>query len=257
MTLGREHCAHTPGGTVPATWERLGQGAWHGKYASVGAKRFPRSPPGHGRPRFRCRARTTVRLTAWGGSHASLVQKRTARYQHKTIPYGGPRDLQAEPRATPPPNGRGQKKRAHNHPLATSSRSSCDFSTVTPPRHTNRASSTRRLTRSEAAKPCRPLSFSIPRPSPAYVACDGRHGCPRNAPRANHHGSQRRGEALKVNISAGEGLQNVLKSNLGPLGTIKMYPFPWLACAFFAVWLTSLFAGSWTVPDRYPDGSRP
>ncbi|KAI9822158.1 MAG: T-complex protein 1 subunit zeta [Thelocarpon impressellum] len=34
--------------------------------------------------------------------------------------------------------------------------------------------------------------------------------------------SRRRGEALRVNISAGEGLQDVLKSNLGPLGTIKM-----------------------------------
>ncbi|KAK2743258.1 T-complex protein 1 subunit zeta [Myotisia sp. PD_48] len=34
--------------------------------------------------------------------------------------------------------------------------------------------------------------------------------------------SRRRGEALKVNISAGEGLQDVLKSNLGPSGTIKM-----------------------------------
>lgn len=34
---------------------------------------------------------------------------------------------------------------------------------------------------------------------------------------------QRRAEALRVNISAGEGLQDVLKSNLGPLGTIKMY----------------------------------
>ncbi|MCJ1461896.1 T-complex protein 1 subunit zeta [Pseudocyphellaria aurata] len=34
--------------------------------------------------------------------------------------------------------------------------------------------------------------------------------------------SRRRGEALKVNISAGEGLQDVLKSNLGPLGTLKM-----------------------------------
>ncbi|KUL86521.1 hypothetical protein ZTR_04181 [Talaromyces verruculosus] len=34
--------------------------------------------------------------------------------------------------------------------------------------------------------------------------------------------SRRRGEALKVNISAGEGLQDVLKSNLGPAGTIKM-----------------------------------
>lgn len=34
---------------------------------------------------------------------------------------------------------------------------------------------------------------------------------------------QRRGEALKVNIAAGEGLQDVLKSNLGPSGTLKMY----------------------------------
>ena len=34
--------------------------------------------------------------------------------------------------------------------------------------------------------------------------------------------SRRRSEALKVNISAGEGLQDVLKSNLGPSGTIKM-----------------------------------
>ncbi|KAL1959788.1 hypothetical protein VTO42DRAFT_933 [Malbranchea cinnamomea] len=34
--------------------------------------------------------------------------------------------------------------------------------------------------------------------------------------------SRRRGEALRVNISAGEGLQEVLKSNLGPSGTIKM-----------------------------------
>lgn len=28
---------------------------------------------------------------------------------------------------------------------------------------------------------------------------------------------------MKVNISAGEGLQDVLKSNLGPSGTLKMY----------------------------------
>ena len=34
--------------------------------------------------------------------------------------------------------------------------------------------------------------------------------------------SRRRGEALRVNINAGEGLQDVLKSNLGPTGTIKM-----------------------------------
>lgn len=34
---------------------------------------------------------------------------------------------------------------------------------------------------------------------------------------------QRRGEALKININAGIGLQDVLRSNLGPLGTIKMF----------------------------------
>ncbi|KAI7037972.1 T-complex protein 1 subunit, partial [Hortaea werneckii] len=34
--------------------------------------------------------------------------------------------------------------------------------------------------------------------------------------------SRRRGEALRVNISAGEGLQDVLASNLGPTGTLKM-----------------------------------
>ncbi|TID13953.1 T-complex protein 1 subunit zeta [Venturia nashicola] len=34
--------------------------------------------------------------------------------------------------------------------------------------------------------------------------------------------SRRRGEALRVNISAGEGLQGVLASNLGPTGTLKM-----------------------------------
>jgi T-complex protein 1 subunit zeta len=33
---------------------------------------------------------------------------------------------------------------------------------------------------------------------------------------------QRRGEALRVNINAGEGLQQVLASNLGPTGTLKM-----------------------------------
>lgn len=42
---------------------------------------------------------------------------------------------------------------------------------------------------------------------------------------ANSGVLQRRGEALKVNITAGEGLQDVLKSNLGPLGTIKMYAY--------------------------------
>jgi T-complex protein 1 subunit zeta len=33
----------------------------------------------------------------------------------------------------------------------------------------------------------------------------------------------RRGAALSLNITAACGLQNVLKSNLGPKGTIKMY----------------------------------
>ncbi|RMD43039.1 hypothetical protein DV735_g2095, partial [Chaetothyriales sp. CBS 134920] len=34
--------------------------------------------------------------------------------------------------------------------------------------------------------------------------------------------SRRRGEALRTNINAGEGLQDVLRSNLGPSGTLKM-----------------------------------
>ena len=33
----------------------------------------------------------------------------------------------------------------------------------------------------------------------------------------------RRNLALQVNINAAMGLQNVLKSNLGPRGTLKMY----------------------------------
>jgi len=48
--------------------------------------------------------------------------------------------------------------------------------------------------------------------------------------------TQRRGEALKVNISAGEGLQDVLKSNLGPLGTIKMFVSPKV---YLSPWLTA------------------
>ena len=43
------------------------------------------------------------------------------------------------------------------------------------------------------------------------------------SPCAETNRVQRRAEALKVNISAGEGLQDVLKSNLGPSGTLKMY----------------------------------
>ncbi|PKS07181.1 hypothetical protein jhhlp_005781 [Lomentospora prolificans] len=69
---------------------------------------------------------------------------------------------------------------------------------------------------------CQLPNYLIPRPSPEYVdepisARLYRYGCV-----TNELLLQRRGEALQVNISAGEGLQNVLKSNLGPLGTIKM-----------------------------------
>ena len=33
----------------------------------------------------------------------------------------------------------------------------------------------------------------------------------------------RRGQALQININAAIGLQNVVKTNLGPKGTLKMY----------------------------------
>ncbi|KAJ1502073.1 T-complex protein 1 subunit zeta, partial [Coelomomyces lativittatus] len=35
----------------------------------------------------------------------------------------------------------------------------------------------------------------------------------------------RRGQALQQNITAALGLQDVLKSNLGPRGTLKMYTY--------------------------------
>lgn len=35
----------------------------------------------------------------------------------------------------------------------------------------------------------------------------------------------RRGQALQLNITAAIGLQDVLRSNLGPRGTIKMYVY--------------------------------
>lgn len=35
----------------------------------------------------------------------------------------------------------------------------------------------------------------------------------------------RRGQALQLNINAAIGLQEVLKSNLGPKGTLKMYVY--------------------------------
>jgi hypothetical protein len=82
--------------------------------------------------------------------------------------------------------------------------------TPTQPKH--RASHTN--------SPCRLLNSSTPRPSPEYAT--SALSCPSPVVICLTRWSQRRGEALKVNISAGEGLQDVLKSNLGPMGTIKM-----------------------------------
>jgi T-complex protein 1 subunit zeta len=65
---------------------------------------------------------------------------------------------------------------------------------------------------------------------------------------------QRRGEALRVNISAGEGLQDVLKSNLGPLGTIKMYAAFFALDALLVAKLTGGDAGWWTELARYGSG---
>jgi T-complex protein 1 subunit zeta len=40
----------------------------------------------------------------------------------------------------------------------------------------------------------------------------------------------RRGQALSLNVNAALGLQEVLKTNLGPKGTIKMYSILIKAC---------------------------
>lgn len=39
----------------------------------------------------------------------------------------------------------------------------------------------------------------------------------------------RRGHALQLNINAALGLQDVLKTNLGPSGTLKMHVVLWLS----------------------------
>lgn len=83
---------------------------------------------------------------------------------------------------------------------------------------TDRSSPTTAIPPVNQAPECRQLSFSTPRPSLACVPPPG-PPLPSNDELTR---LQRRGEALKVNISAGEGLQDVLKSNLGPRGTIKM-----------------------------------
>lgn len=59
-----------------------------------------------------------------------------------------------------------------------------------------------------------------PQPTPASIQDRAKmSGAQLLNPKAE---SRRRGEALRVNISAGEGLQDVLASNLGPTGTLKM-----------------------------------
>lgn len=60
---------------------------------------------------------------------------------------------------------------------------------------------------------------------------------------------QRRAEALKVNIGAGEGLQDVLKSNLGPSGTLKMYVS--VFCAEWGCSSANKKLGWWTVQAEY------
>lgn len=35
----------------------------------------------------------------------------------------------------------------------------------------------------------------------------------------------RRAQALQITINAAQGLQNVIKTNLGPKGTLKMYAY--------------------------------
>ena len=72
---------------------------------------------------------------------------------------------------------------------------------------------------------------------------------------ANRPCLQRRGEALRVNISAGEGLQDVLKSNLGPLGTIKMYASS-DAHLFPSFMLTFNSLGLSTVRVRYESATK-
>lgn len=60
---------------------------------------------------------------------------------------------------------------------------------------------------------------------------------------------QRRAEALKVNIGAGEGLQDVLKSNLGPSGTLKMYVS--VFCAEWECGSANKKLGWWMVQAEY------
>ena len=43
----------------------------------------------------------------------------------------------------------------------------------------------------------------------------------------------RRGQALQLNINAATGLQNVLKSNLGPKGTLKMYTYSFFIIGWY------------------------
>lgn len=46
----------------------------------------------------------------------------------------------------------------------------------------------------------------------------------------------RRGQALQININAAIGLQSVVKTNLGPKGTLKMYPFHPILFLLIVLW---------------------
>lgn len=45
----------------------------------------------------------------------------------------------------------------------------------------------------------------------------------------------RRAQALQITVNAAQGLQNVIKTNLGPRGTLKMYGEP-VVCRAHAWW---------------------
>lgn len=48
----------------------------------------------------------------------------------------------------------------------------------------------------------------------------------------------RAAQALAVNISAAKGIQDVMKTNLGPKGTMKMLVFDlfWTYCGLYRIW---------------------
>lgn len=52
----------------------------------------------------------------------------------------------------------------------------------------------------------------------------------------------RASHSLAINISAAKGLQEILKSNLGPKGTMKMYETnQWFYSNYYIVWFNFYF----------------